>query len=94
MPGMQTRIFHFSLSLPYWGTERGKDIRQRSRNQDLCKSFTTNMRAGYLRKNGVPYGEGATVAEYFELAPFPGGGQLLLVTTVVSDPQYLRGRLL
>ena len=50
---------------------------------------TTNMRAGYLRKNGVPYSERATVSEHFDLAPLPDGGQLLLVTIVVEDPVYL-----
>ncbi len=50
---------------------------------------TTGMRAGYLRKNGVPYSENATVTEYFDVAPQPGGGQLLVVTTVVDDPRYL-----
>jgi hypothetical protein len=50
---------------------------------------TTNMRAGYLRKNGVPYSENATVTEYFDVAPQPDGGQLLVVTTVVDDPRYL-----
>jgi hypothetical protein len=49
---------------------------------------TKNMRAGYLRKNGVPYSENATVTEYFDLSPSPGG-QLLVVTTVVDDPRYL-----
>src|SRR5262245_26984682 len=29
------------------------------------KVVTTRMRPGYLRKNGVPYGEKATVTEYF-----------------------------
>jgi hypothetical protein len=51
---------------------------------------TTNMRAGYLRKNGVPYSENATVTEYFDVAPQPNGGQLLVVTTVVDDPRYLQ----
>jgi hypothetical protein len=50
---------------------------------------TTNMRAGYLRKNGVPYSENATVTEHFDVAPQPGGGQLLVVTTIVDDPRYL-----
>ena len=27
------------------------------------------MRAGYLRKNGVPYSEDALLTEYFDLAP-------------------------
>ena len=54
------------------------------------KVITTNMRAGYLRKNGVPYSENAMLSEYFDLAPLPSGGQVLLVTAVVEDPQYLQ----
>jgi hypothetical protein len=50
---------------------------------------TSNLRAGYLRKNGVPYSERATVSEHFDVAPLPDGGQLLLVTTIVEDPVYL-----
>ena len=53
------------------------------------KVVTTKMRPGYLRKNGVPYSENATVTEYFDVAPHPNGGQLLIVTTVVDDPRYL-----
>jgi len=51
---------------------------------------TSNLRAGYLRKNGVPYSDRATMSEHFDLAPLPDGGQLLLVTTVIEDPVYLR----
>jgi hypothetical protein len=50
---------------------------------------TRNMRAGYLRKNGVPYSADANLTEYFDVAPSPGGQQLLVVTTVVDDPRYL-----
>jgi hypothetical protein len=46
------------------------------------------MRAGYLRKNGVPYSASANLSEYFDLSPSPGG-ELLVVTTVVDDPHYL-----
>ena len=46
------------------------------------KVVTTNLRAGYLRKNGVPYSENATVTEYFDRrAACRNGGQLLVVTT-------------
>jgi len=51
---------------------------------------TANLRAGYLRKNGVPYSEQATVLEHFDLASLPDNAQLLLVTTTVEDPVYLR----
>jgi hypothetical protein len=52
---------------------------------------TARMRAGYLRKNGVPYSDRATVTEHFDVAPLPDGGQLLLVNTIVEDPVYLNG---
>ena len=53
------------------------------------KVVTRNMRAGYLRKNGVPYSEDAVLTEYFTVSPLPSGGQTLVVTTVVEDPRYL-----
>ena len=52
------------------------------------KVVTTKLRSGYLRKNGVPYSENAAVTEYFDTAPLPSGGQMLLVTTIVDDPPY------
>ena len=52
--------------------------------------ITSNLRPGYLRKNGVPYSENAAVTEYWDLAPHPDGGKVLLITTIVEDPQYLR----
>ena len=54
------------------------------------KAVTTNMRPGYLRRNGVPYSANAKLTEYLDLATLPGGGQALLVTAVVEDPQYLQ----
>jgi hypothetical protein len=54
------------------------------------KVVTTHLRAGYLQKNGVPYGERAVVTEYFTVPkPTPNGDQWLIVTTIVDDPQYL-----
>lgn len=51
---------------------------------------TTNLRPGYLRWNGVPYSERTTVTEYFDIAPHPTAGAVLIVTTVVDDPRYLQ----
>jgi len=53
------------------------------------KVVTKNMRAGYLRKNGVPYSENAVLTEYFDVAPQRNGDQLLVVTAIVEDPKYL-----
>jgi hypothetical protein len=52
------------------------------------KVVTTHVRAGYLRKNGVPYSDRATVTEYYDkLTLF--GTDYLQVLTIVDDPQYL-----
>lgn len=54
------------------------------------KIVTTNFRAGYLRKNGVPYSEQATITEYVHrLPPHPNGDSWLQVITIVEDPRYL-----
>jgi hypothetical protein len=54
------------------------------------KVVTTNMREGYLRKNGVPYSADAVVTEFVDrLGPEPNGDVILLVRTVVEDPKYL-----
>jgi hypothetical protein len=53
------------------------------------KVVTTNMRGGYLRKNGVPYSENAVVTEYFYRHHEPDGSDWFTVTTVVDDPKYL-----
>jgi hypothetical protein len=51
---------------------------------------TTGFRAGYLRKNGVPYSESANITEYFHRLPAaPNGDVWLHVVTIVDDPQYL-----
>ncbi len=51
---------------------------------------TVNLKAGYLRKNGVPYSENAALKEYFDRFQHPDGTEWLVVTTVVTDPAYLR----
>jgi len=52
------------------------------------KAVTTNLRAGYLRRNGIPYGENATLTEYFSrVSGF--GNDYLTVLSIVHDPMYL-----
>jgi hypothetical protein len=53
------------------------------------KVTTTMMTAGWLRKNGVPYSENATLTEYYDRFAAPNGDEWLVVTTIVSDPKYL-----
>lgn len=53
------------------------------------KVVTTKFKAGYLRKNGVPYSANATLTEYFDRSVEPNGDTLLVITRVVEDPMYL-----
>ena len=53
------------------------------------KVVTTNTSGGWLRKNGVPYSENATITEYFTRFTHPEAGDWFVVTTIVEDPIYL-----
>jgi hypothetical protein len=53
------------------------------------KVTTTMMSAGWLRKNGVPYSENATMTEYYDRFASPNGDEWFVVTTIVSDAKYL-----
>jgi len=50
---------------------------------------TTNLRDGYLRKNGIPHSPNAVVTEYVDRVPGPDNAQWLIVKTTVEDPTYL-----
>jgi hypothetical protein len=52
---------------------------------------TTGLRPGYLRRNGVPYSADARLEEFFDAFTEPNGDQWLLVTSIITDPQYLTG---
>jgi hypothetical protein len=96
--GTQTRLFRFSPSVsasapPSW---QGESVAtwERATGPDgggSLRVVTTNLRAGYLRKNGVPYSERTTVTEHFDITTLPDGSKLLLVTTIIEDPVYLTG---
>ena len=50
---------------------------------------TRNLRAGYLRKNGVPYSENTVLTEHWDLYKRPSGEEWLTITTQIEDPQFL-----
>jgi len=54
------------------------------------KSVTTQMRPGYLRKNGVPYSDRASFTEYWDLHTETNGDKYLVDTNLVEDPVYLQ----
>lgn len=102
--GTQARLLRFGTALPRspertWQGDsvaswevpraaRGRGAAEPVKNGSL-KVVTTNLRAGYLRKNGIPHSENATVTEYFSIARLRSGPEILVVTTVVDDPVYL-----
>jgi hypothetical protein len=96
--GTQTRLVRFTERAPssdaatWQGESAGRWERVPAPDTGGSLSVVTSrMRAGYLRKNGVPYSDRATVSEHFDVAPLPDGGQLLLVNTTIEDPVYLNG---
>ena len=52
---------------------------------------TNNLRAGYLRKNGVPFSETAFMTEYYNLIIEDDGSQYLVIQLYIADPKYLTG---
>ena len=69
--------------------ERGGGAGGAARRWGSLKVVTTNTTGGWLRRNGVPYSQNATVTEYYTRISNPEGGDWFVVTTVVEDPQYL-----
>jgi hypothetical protein len=53
------------------------------------KVVTTNMRPGYLRRNGVPYSGAAVLTEFFDRTNESNGDSWLIVTSTLDDPAYL-----
>ncbi|PWU03677.1 MAG: hypothetical protein C5B51_18445 [Terriglobia bacterium] len=64
----------------------GARVGTKSRSLEVV---TTNLRPGYLRKNGVPYSASTTVTEYYDRFSEPNGDEWFTITTIVTDPQYL-----
>ena len=100
--GTQTRVLHFGTVAPAeadsswqgystaeWAVpgagQRGAPVQPRF---GQLKVVTTHMKPGYLRKNGVPYGAGAVLTEYFQhLTDYDT--EYLAVTSILEDAQYL-----
>jgi hypothetical protein len=98
--GTQTRLFTFGTpvqaapswqgtSAAAWQVAGGRGAQARGGS---LRVNTANMRAGYLRKNGVPYSAAARLTEYFNRVNEPNGDSWLIVTTMVEDPTYLTAR--
>jgi hypothetical protein len=100
--GTQTRLLHFANApragpANWQGSSQAQWIYSRQpgsggTRRGHLKVVTTNLRPGYLRKNGVPYSADAVLTEYYNRLDEPNGDVWLVVTTMVDDPRYLNGR--
>jgi hypothetical protein len=94
--GTQTRLLRFTAGAsktakPTW---QGESVARWERvpapdTGGSLRVVTTNLRAGYLRKNGVPFSENAFMTEYYNLIVEDDGNQYLVIQTYVADPRYL-----
>jgi hypothetical protein len=101
--GTQTRTFHFNAKPPAneaaswqgYSAANWDGLRPAPRGGGApppggsLKVVTTHMKAGYLRKNGVPYSADAELTEYYDRTNEPNGDSWLIVTTIVHDPANL-----
>ena len=53
------------------------------------KVMTTSLAEAWLRRNGAAYSTSASIVEYWDTMRFPNGDVWLVVTQIVSDPEYL-----
>jgi len=95
--GTQTRVFNFRAAQhPSDTTWQGYSVAQwevaagQPRTGSL-RVVTTQLKPGYVRKNGVPYSANTILTEWFDRVTTPAGDTWINVTTEVNDPQYLAG---
>ena len=87
------------ISLAQWETvqqgqavapsDRGGDRELQTQPSGSLRVQTSNMRPGYLRRNGVPYSANAVLTEFFDRTVEPNGDSWLILTSIVDDPMYL-----
>jgi hypothetical protein len=98
--GTQTRTLHFGNWKPEAGSKpslQGESTARwvsrerggRNPQTNYLVVTTRNLQPGYLRKNGVPYSEGATVTESYDFFQESDGLPWMIITTEVHDPKYL-----
>lgn len=86
--GTQTRLLAFRpvpASPPSW---QGSSAASWNVPARTLKVLTTNLKPGYVRRNGAPYSDKAVVTEYWELHSLPDKDEWLTITTKVDDPVY------
>jgi hypothetical protein len=101
--GMQTRLLHFRTPPPAQGAKTWQGVtaaqwqfagggrgRGAAPRFGSLRTVTTQLRPGYLRKNGVPYSASTVFTEHWDVHTETNGDRYLVVTNVVTDPVYLQ----
>jgi hypothetical protein len=86
--GTQTRLLAFRptpAAPPSW---QGSSAAAWNAPARTLKVTTTNLKPGYVRRNGAPYSDKAVITEYWELRTLPDKDEWLTITTKVDDPVY------
>jgi hypothetical protein len=96
--GTQTRLFRFGApatpagepswqgnSVAEWEIAGGARGAPRAGN---LKVVTSNLKPGYVRRNGAPYSKNAVVTEYYDHLTTANGDRWLSITTKIDDPTY------
>ena len=83
-------VAEWERSAPTFDAFMGGVSSQGSSAWGTLKVTTTNMLPAWLRRNGVPYSQNATISETFIRITHPEAGDWFVVRTVVDDPTYLR----
>jgi hypothetical protein len=102
--GRQTRILHFGAGRAEGGDLQGVSKAEwefagaglgfaiaggPTRGGSSLKVTTTNLRPGYLRRNGIPYSATAKLTEYYDLVKEANGDTYLVLTSTLEDATYL-----
>jgi hypothetical protein len=100
--GQQTRLLHFGetpskgekswqgSSLANWEFEAAQRRGGGPTGPRDLKVETTNLKAGYYRRNGMPYSDSAKLTEYYDIFPkLANGDEWMVMTAIVDDPRYL-----
>jgi len=86
--GTQTRLLAFRPVPPSPPSWQGSSAASWNVPARTLKVLTTNLKPGYVRRNGAPYSDKAIITEYWELHSLPNKDEWLTITTKVDDPVY------
>jgi hypothetical protein len=97
--GTQTRLLHFNGAPPASAEATWQGWSQANWEQAAVKAgdpkagnlkvVTTNLRPGYLRKNGVPYSANTVINEWVDQHTGPNGDVWTIFNVEVRDPENL-----